>query len=220
MTVVDEPVVAQPEDYVRLGLDPTFRYVLLFGNLRGYKGVGELLAAWLRMSSRALDTRLVIAGRLWGGGRHLLGRMGARLAGTTADATAVQKLLTDARGNSSVVVREGFLRDAEIDALIRISSLAVFPYLRFGGQSGAACRAAACGRPVMVTRVGALGDLAIDDSWVVERGDVVGLAQRLAEKLVARDSLRAACHRQLAIARRCNWSAVAHDHLRVYQELM
>lgn len=218
MHVMAKPPEATADDYARLRLDPSLRYVLLFGNLRGYKGVGALIDAWEQIRPSLMDVRLIVAGRLWGGGERILGRFGARLAGTADDAASLRRQLKRANACGCVTWRDGFLDDGEIDALIRISAVAVFPYLRFGGQSGAACRAAALGCPVLVSRVGALPDLAIDDSWIVQPGDVAGLAEQLVAALTKPDP-REVRRQQLAAVRGFDWTFVAQEHARIYREL-
>lgn len=220
MCLVDKPVVALPADFDRLGLDPRLRYVLLFGNLRGYKGIDVLVDAWQRVSREVGDVQLVIAGRLWSGGESRLGRLGAWLVGTATDAAMLRGRLERAQNRDGIVLRQGFLSDEDIDALIRTSTLAVFPYLHFSGQSGAACRAAAQGRPVLVSRVGALPDLAIDDSWIVNAGDVDGLARCLVNKLTGSTTTRVSGIRQLAAVHEYDWAAVALDHARIYRDIV
>lgn len=219
MAVAEQPVSPTPDDYASLGLDPAYRYVLLFGNLRGYKGVDVLLDAWKRAQPHLDNVRLVIAGRLWDGGGRWIGWASASLLGVAGDARRIQRMLTFEGSMRGIVLREGFQSDAEIDALIRICEFAVFPYVRFSGQSGAACRAAALGRPVLVSRVGGLPDLAIDESWVVGPGDSLALADRLLEKLAKSSRDGEINFVQLNKVRGYDWGAVARDHVAAYREL-
>ncbi|WP_161782346.1 glycosyltransferase [Oleiagrimonas soli] len=220
MHVRTEPVVATDADYARLGLDVHRRNVLLFGNLRGYKGLDVLLEAWKSASEQLAGTRLIIAGRFWSGKRHLLSRLSARLLGMSEHAERLQTLLLEARSSGNVMLWEGFHSDADLDALIRVSSFAVFPYLRFSGQSGAACRAAEQGRPVLVSHVGGLPELAIDNSWVCIPGDSQMLADKLVEKVMQTSESRGCDQRQLDMVRCFDWARVADDHGAIYRELL
>lgn len=213
------PVRARVGDYQYLGLSPDRRYVLLFGNLRGYKGVDVLLAAWAKARRDLPNVDLIIAGRLWGGNGGLLRRLAARLVGTASEADRLRDNLKYPDLLHNVTIREGFQSDAEIDALIRISALTVFPYRHFSGQSGAACRAAAMGRPVLVSRVGALPDLTIDDTWQMWPGNVDELAHKLIEKLCDPAIAIAAAVKQLDTIRACDWRNVARQHMRLYESL-
>lgn len=217
--VAAAPILPTPDDYRQLKLDSAHKYVLLFGNLRGYKGVDALLDAWRLVQPQRRGVRLVIAGRLWDGRSKWAARLAARVLGTASDARQLRDRLSSAAEAGDVIVREGFQTDADIDALIRVSEFAIFPYLHFAGQSGAACRAAAMGCPVMVSRVGALPDLAMDESWVLEPGDREGLAVHMRAKLGSSGVLDAARVRQLDAVRRHDWKNIARDHAEIYRGL-
>jgi glycosyltransferase involved in cell wall biosynthesis len=219
VNVLPAPVMASQDDHQRLGLSPDRRYVLLFGNLRGYKGVEVLLAAWAKARQSLPDVDLIVAGRLWGGSTTLPGRMTARLMGTAGDAARLRTLLADDDLMKNVIVRHGFQSDEDIDALIRVCALAVFPYRRFSGQSGAACRAAAMGRPVLVSRVGALPDVAIDETWQLPPSDTEALANSLVDKLRDPAIANVAATQQLEAVRANDWHHVADAHLRLYREI-
>lgn len=208
------PPVAAPADYEALGLMAERRYVSLFGNLRGYKGVAALLDAWRGILADCPDVDLVIAGRLWDGRSGRAGRAAAWVLGTGADAKHLEEAFADEALKSRVHLREGFLPDATIDALLRLSELAVFPYERFASQSGAACRAAGLGCPVLVSDVGELPELALDETWVVPPRDRSRLGTVLLRKLqAANGDLRS---RQIEAVRSSEWGEVAKAHARLY----
>jgi len=199
------------------GLDPMRRRICLFGNLRGYKGVPALLEAWRRIEGRHPEVDLVIAGRLWAGG-GMVSRGIARVLGSAQEASRIRRGLADPAIRDRVVLQEGFVPDADIDALLATSELAVFPYERFAGQSGAATRAAGAGCPVLVSDVAGLPMLAMAEDWIVPPGDVGRLAEQLSTHLasgVARN-LRAA---QRARVDAFRWEAVAGLHAELYASL-
>jgi len=219
MDVCPEPTAATTADFERLGFKSGVPRVLLFGNLRPYKGVDVLLDAWQLVSAALPEARLVIAGQLWSGKRRAANAI-ARVLGTGAsEPSRLSRRLVTGNMPAGVEVREGFLDDSEIDALIRTSCVVVFPYLHFSGQSGAACRAAAMGKPVLVGKVGCLPDLVVDESWLVEPDDVTGLAEALVSKLSVPEVLAPAGARQLAKIRDLDWSVVAKAHAAVYRSL-
>lgn len=213
-------VAAEKKDYSILGLDSTRRYICIFGNLRGYKGIDVLLDAWSKAVGRLPDVDLVIAGRLWSGKSGIGSRIVASLLGTDKDAARLRTALARTELQGRVHLREGFQADESIASLLRLSELAVFPYVRFDSQSGAACRAVGMGCPVMVTDVGGLPDLAIDSEWVVSPGDTEALASRLYEKLSQPGSLSAKRALQLESVRKYAWRVVADAHAKLYQELL
>jgi len=194
------------------------RYVLLFGNLRGYKGVGELLAAWRVVCKSCDDVDLVIAGRLWDGASSLLSSIVANILGTRNDAKVIRRQLLDHVLAKRVRLVEGFVPDDQLDALIDGAELAVFPYVSFASQSGAACRAAGRGCPVLVSDVGALAELAMSPNWIVSPADSSGLAAALIDRLgdVAQTDCRAA---QRQHVRLLGWPGVAQAHVLLYQSL-
>lgn len=210
-------------DYRQIGLNPSRRYFCLFGNLRGYKGVTSLLEAWSGLAPRWPHWDLVIAGRLWSGGGKRLGRMGAALLGSDRDAMRIQGVLRQKGLSDRVCWREGFQADEDLDALIRVSDFAVFPYERFASQSGAATRAAGRGCPVLVTDVGALPELAIDSNWILPPNDPHALAVALERRFRAFTKPGGAMEWRRAQRRRIEpfaWSVAARDHVTLYRELV
>ena len=123
--------------------------VLLFGRLERYKGLGVLLEAMEEVWARRPETRLIVAGK-----------------GLEANGVP-----TDPR----IDARLGYVPESQVDELFRQASLAVLPYVD-GSQSGVGLRALGLGVPAIVTRVGALPELALDDSYVVPPRDPRALA--------------------------------------------
>ncbi len=218
--VESSPATIEAGDHALLGLDPARRYVCVFGNLRGYKGVDVLLSAWSHVVEKLADVDLVIAGRLWTGHSGFGARIVAKMLGTDHDAERLHTALAQPGLAERVHMLEGFQSDVKIDALIRLSEFAVFPYVRFSSQSGAACRAAAQGCPVLVTDVGGLPDLAIDPSWIVTPGDDNALASIMIEKLSRPNGLQADREAQLQCIRANSWAEVASAHSALYDELI
>ena len=220
INVSSNPQTASPEDYTNLNLSPSKRYISLFGNLRGYKGVDVLLDAWSQIYKEIPNVDLVIAGSLWTGKSGFVSRVVAKMLGTNQVAGNIQRLLSQPELSSRVHLLEGFQPDAKIDSLIRISNLAIFPYTHFNSQSGAACRAAGMGCPVLVSKVGGLPDLAINDKWVVSPGDSEALARCLRTTLGDPSSLSANRHEQIEHIQNYSWEQVASEHMELYHTLL
>lgn len=218
--VKSSPPSPTPNDYQLLNLPSDRRYVSIFGNLRGYKGIDILLSAWNRIAPQLPDTDLVIAGRLWKGESSPWAWITATLLGTNRHSRKIQSSINTCRQNNRPHIREGFLADKKIDALLRISAMAVFPYTHFNSQSGAACRAAGMGCPVLVSNTGGLPDLAINDSWIIQPGNPHALAAALREKLSDHDGLMAARQKQLEQITNHAWPRVAAAHATLYRELL
>lgn len=206
-------------DYAQLRLNPARRYVLLFGNLREYKGLGILLESWRHIVRQVPDVDLLIVGRLWKGGNGALAKMSAAMMGSRRHTEKIVDQIASFGSSARVIIREGFVSDDEIDALLRVSEMAVFPYEKFSSQSGAACRAAGNGCPVLVTDVGGLPELAIDRNWVLAPGSVEQLTRGLLDRLsfgAVKDIFGAD---QRVCMEKYNWKNVSQMHANVYRDL-
>lgn len=172
-----------------LGLSEDGKYISIFGNLRGYKGIGLLLDVWDSVSSNSPEFKLIIGGRLWGG-ENFLSKIMANLLGLRKESDVIRKKLKNLIDKKKVIYFPGFLSDESIDSLIVASEFCVFPYERFESQSGAACRAVGMSTPVLVTNVGGLPELAIDESWVAERSSFESLSSKLKIKILDSNSCK------------------------------
>lgn len=139
--------------------------VLFFGRLRAYKGVDTLLAAWERLA-KGREARLVLAGE---------GDLPAAWRG---------------RLPAGVEWRNRRVGGAEGIALFQSCHLVALPYLD-ATQSALVGAAYFFGKPVMVTRSGALPEYVQDGrtGYVVAPGDVQALAGALGEALARRERL-------------------------------
>lgn len=128
---------------------PASPSVLLFGRLEQYKGVEVLIEAMPQVWQRRPDVRLVVAG-----------------AGVAA------RLVPD---DPRISLISRYISENEVEGLFAGASLVVLPYTQ-ASQSGVGLLAIARGVPVVVSDLGALPDLAYDDSFVVEAGNARALA--------------------------------------------
>jgi len=134
--------------------DATAPFTLFFARLEAYKGVGVLLEA-LRQLSNNSNVRAVIAGQ--------------------GDATAFSATLP-----ANVELRNRLIEDAEAIDLFSRCSIVVLPYLD-ATQSALIAAAYFFGKPVIVTRTGALPEYVADGAtgWVIEPNQPIELAQCL-----------------------------------------
>lgn len=206
--------------YECLGLDRSRRYFCAFGNLRGYKGTARLLRAWKRICKEFPGVNLVVAGRLWAGGHGVGSHVVSRILGTRKEGRKVMAELDSPELLGRVHFMEGFIPDERIDALIEISDFSVFPYERFSSQSGAACRAAGQGCPVLVSDVGGLPDLAIGQDWIVPPGDENSLAAAMRSRLGRLEESAEWRCLQLESVTKYSWPRVAKMHVDLYRNLI
>lgn len=168
---------------------PPERRLLVFGRLKAYKGLPTLARAMETVWAARPEVRLAALGQ--------------------GDAAAA--LPDDAR-----VERDPrFVPERDVVVALRRSSLVMLPYDQ-ASQSGVGLLAMGHGVPTIVTRVGALPELAVDDSLVVPPGDPAALASAILGHLDHGEELR---RRVLEHARRnFSWEVAAEHSLRVYQE--
>lgn len=194
--------------------------VLFFGNLRPYKGLRILLQAWLVVKDEFPHSTLVIAGRSWAG-RSLLTKLVSHVLFGRASNEYSEIEVAARDPANKLVLREGYLPDDEIDRFCLNSRIAVFPYLRFSGQSGAVTRATAYGLPVIVSNTGALPELAVSPFFCIIPGDVDSLIEALRAALGLTDKeLETIQLKQLELARSMTWEAAAKDHVKAFGSLI
>jgi glycosyltransferase involved in cell wall biosynthesis len=188
-----DPVAARAE----LGLAEDVVTVLLFGQLRADKGIGDLLAA----AREAPEVHVILAGEDTGG--------------LASESTA----LADPALAGRVTVREGFLEMPAVARLFAASDAAVLPY-RIASQSGVLLLAYGFARPVVAYPVGGLAEAVVDGEtgWLCAHPDPAALAASLREVAAAG---RAECARRGKAGERLSherygWDAIARSTGAVY----
>ena len=168
--------------------------VLFFGLLRPYKGIDLLLEAW----------RGIEGAELW-----IVGK--PRMDLSTLTAAAPANVRFDAR----------FVTDAELRGYFRRADLVVLPY-READQSGVLFTALAFAKPLLVSDVGGLAELAASGAArAVPTGDVQALRGALEELLADPAQLRAIAARGGAAAReRYAWEDIGRRTLALYATLL
>jgi glycosyltransferase involved in cell wall biosynthesis len=170
---------------------PDERAILLYGRLAKYKGLDILLAAMEIIWRQRPEVKLLVYGK----GEE------ARL------------LPDDPRIEASI----GYVPEEMEDAMFAKASVVVLPYIG-GSQSGVGVRSLARGIPTIVTDVGSLPDLALDDSFLVPASDPAKLANALMAHLDHGPELRRAV---LQFARsKFSWDVVAASALDLYKEVL
>jgi glycosyltransferase involved in cell wall biosynthesis len=130
--------------------------VLLFGRLEDYKGVQVLVEATRRVWEQRPDVRLVVAGK----------------------GPAARHVPEDRR----VLLIPRYVAENEVDELLAEASLVALPYTQ-ASQSGVGVLAIAAGVPVVVSRLGALPELAYEPSFTVEAGNPDALVDTILRHL-------------------------------------
>ncbi len=137
--------------------------VLLFGRLEPYKGVRVLTEAMEYVWRTRPDVRLLVCGK----------------------GPATGDLPDDPR----VEARLEYIPEADVDPLFAKASLVVLPYTD-ASQSGVGTMAIARGIPAIVSEIGGLTDLVIDDPFSVPPGDSSALADAIVRHVDHGDGVR------------------------------
>jgi D-inositol-3-phosphate glycosyltransferase len=149
----------------RLNLPLDRQIILFLGAVRPNKGLDVLLKAMKVIKSRNSRILLVIAG-------GLLGRFSFE---------PYSDMITKSDLSDSVKSFIKFIPEEEVDDFFAASDLVVLPYLKFEAQSGVLLRAYAHRKPVVVSNVGAMGELVFSDKvgLTVEPGSSEALAEAI-----------------------------------------
>jgi glycosyltransferase involved in cell wall biosynthesis len=132
--------VDRKEAAVRLGLDPSMRYLLFFGMIRKYKGLDLLIRAFAAMRYRVPDLRLIVAGEFYTGQKEYL------------------DLINESGAGDRVIVRDHFIPSGKVRDYFSLADLVTQPY-RSATQSGVSQVAYHFGVPMLVTDVGGLAEI-------------------------------------------------------------
>ncbi|HKW95110.1 MAG TPA: glycosyltransferase family 4 protein [Methylomirabilota bacterium] len=186
---------------LRLALDVDRPLLLLFGMLKPYKGLEDLLAAMPGILARVPRCQLVVAGE------------------ALMPMHPIERQIDRLQLSDAVVLRPGFVPDAEVGAYFTAADLVVAPY-RDIGASGVVVTAQGYGRAVLVTRVGGLPEFVEPDSCglVVPPQDPDALAEAAVRALANPGELSRMGQRAWKrIAEAHDWTNVARQTLALYQ---
>jgi glycosyltransferase involved in cell wall biosynthesis len=165
--------------------------VLLFGRLEEYKGVEVLVEATRLVWERRPDVRLVVAGT----------------------GPAARHVPEDPR----VLLIRRYIAESEVDDLFAEASLVALPYTQ-ASQSGVGVLAIAAGVPVVVSKLGALPELAYEPSFTVEAGNPDALADTILHHLDDGPEVRSAVLRHAQS--HFSWDHAAQLSAQLYRGLI
>lgn len=181
--------------------------ILFFGLLRPYKGLDVLINAVGQLAAPTGET----APELW-----IVGNPRMDLTDLREQAA---KLRLDVRWLTR------FIEDAEIPEIMRRADVLVLPYLD-GEQSGVLYTGLAFGKPMVVSDVGGIGEVAREHgiARLVPPGDALALGRELDE--LTRGGGAAAAREELATRSRVAaegpfaWDRIAGQTMALYEELL
>ena len=177
---------------------PSGRTLLFFGLIRRYKGIDVLVRALAEIP----DAQLVVAGD------------------PLDPVEPLQELAREVGVAERITWRLGYLPDAEVETLMRETTLTVFPYPGGESASGALATALGHGRPAVVTEV--LGETVREfgAGAVVPPNDPGAFATAIRELLDEPRALEEAFHGTERARAGLSWSDIAEAHERLYADLL
>ena len=134
------PKVSRDEAIGRLGLDPTYRYILFFGLIRDYKGLDLLLRAFADNRLRGKKVKLIVAGEFY------------------SNAELYEQLEKDLNLAEHMVWYKEFVPADQVRYFFAAADLVAQPY-KSATQSGITQIAYHFERPMLVTDVGGLAEI-------------------------------------------------------------
>ena len=163
MPLLNRPSLSDAREKLNLPLDREI--MLFFGAIRANKGLDVLLKALEIVRLHRPRILLVIAGVLPRG----------------VSFEPYSNIIKRADLSQYVRMFIRFIAEDEIDHFFAASNLVVLPYLKFEAQSGVLLRAYAHKKPMVVSNVGAMGEVVSSDNigMVVEPGEPKSLAKAI-----------------------------------------
>ena len=185
----------------KLNLPQDRQIILFFGGIRPNKGLDILIKALKIVKSHNGRVLLVIAG-------GLLGRFSFE---------SYSDMIRKADLSEHVQSFIHFIPEEEVDYFFAASNLVVLPYLKFEAQSGVLLRAYAHKKPVVVSNVGAMGELVSSDNigLAVEPGAVEPLAKAVINTLDDLDKFQSCYGPELES--KYSWEHIAELTMRSYE---
>lgn len=188
------------EARARLGLRGDQRVMLFLGNIRPYKGVGELVDAFLAHEDPL--ARLVIAGRVK----------------RPEDLALLEEKVG---GDPRVMLRPGFVEDDQLQVYLGAADIVVFPY-RDVLTSGAVVLAMSFGRACLAPRLGCIPDVLDEAGAILYDPDdpAGGLRAAVATAFEEAEGLGGMGSHNLAKAESWNWGRIGGLTAAVYREAL
>ena len=183
----------------KLGLPEGAIAYLCLGQIRRYKGIEDLIAAFKQLPGDAGSCRLVLAGHV-----H--------------DSAYAESLSQLTRGHENILTRFQYVEDAELQYFMNACDVCVLPY-RDITTSGAAILAFSFGKPVIAPALGGFSELAAGGRGIVydpKASD--GLLHALQE--ARSGDMEVAGQQALAWAREHEWRALAPRFRHIYESVL
>jgi glycosyltransferase involved in cell wall biosynthesis len=182
-----------------LGIHDEQVVFLLFGWIRKYKGVVELIRAFRALS--AVNATLIVAGAV-------------------PEQEPEEAILAEADGNPRIVLALNAIADEDVQLYMNASDVAVFPYVPVL-TSGAIVLAQSFGKACIVQRGSGLEGMAIEEGTIFYDGDADhGLARALETAIRKKDCLAEMGAHNRMRAMQHDWRGTTEQTIRIYERIV
>jgi D-inositol-3-phosphate glycosyltransferase len=195
-------VLSQSDARKSIGLPDDRKIVLFFGAIRPNKGLDVLLRAIDIVRRQRPDVLLVIAGEPSRG----------------MSFEPYSQIINELKLSNSVRSFVQFVHEQDVNTFFSACDAVVMPYQKFEAQSGVLLRAYAHKKPVVVSNVGAMGELVSADKvgLVVEPAKPDVLAAAISNVLDNQDKFKAGYNPE--IEDKYSWKEIAEQTLSTYKQ--
>jgi glycosyltransferase involved in cell wall biosynthesis len=185
-----------------LGIASNQKVVLLFGAIRAYKGVITAIDAFPKVLKAVPDALLMIAGKLW------------------QKWEPYQLRINELGIVNAVRTHLEYVPSGEVYRYFEAADLVILPYHRFDSQSGIGSTAVSFRKPMIVSEVGGLPDLVINQQYVVPPGNPEILARKIIDCLTDQKRLAAMAADAEKVAAEIRWLPIAQKTCAIYDSLL
>jgi glycosyltransferase involved in cell wall biosynthesis len=182
----------------KLGISPSEKVVLFFGNLRPHKGVEDLLAAFEKLNAK--DTRLVIAG-------------------ACRDTALGKTIATAAQKNKHILYAEGNVADEDVAMYFDAADIACMPFQAVT-TSGSIILATTFGKPIVTPRLGAIKEIPQGAGVLYDPTQKDALLHALQTALSGNAQLAAMSKASRAYADTLNWDKIAAKTYAIFRKIL
>jgi glycosyltransferase involved in cell wall biosynthesis len=153
--------MSRDEALQKLGLDPSFQYMLFFGFIRDYKGLDLLLRTMANPVLNKMPVKLIVAGEFY------------------TNPQPYYELIEKLGIGSKIIMMDKFIADHEVNRYFCSADIVVQPY-KDATQSGVTQIGYHFEKPMLVTNVGGLAEIIPDQKvGYVVRPDEEDIARAL-----------------------------------------
>ncbi len=172
---------------------------VFFGGIRPYKGVLELIDAFIQLDESSAN--LVIAGK-------------------PIDDTITEQIKSKAKGRSNIHLILRFIPEGELQLFLNSADVMIFPY-RDVLTSGAIILAMSFGKAIIAPILGCIGDT-LDEigSFLYNPLDKEGLLKAMSKAIILKNRTNEMGKHNLYLAEKLSWRDIARSTQKVYEHCL